>query len=137
VHRSLYGISGYDSSAHWCFRGWEFMKPWLCLPSLTSPMRLNPQGDPECLASDGLNCMWGSVSCSTATTVTPTISTIVPLVCGNGHYAAYGITGYQDPAHWCYKTVQTLESQCMSNNAVTFCTGTSCTGMHPCPLANS
>jgi len=137
VHRRIYGMPGYDVPAHWCYKGWELMKPWLCIPTLTSPMRLNPQGNPECLANNARDCYWGTVSCDTITTVTPTTTTINPLVCGAGHYAAYGETGYTNPIHWCYKTVQVLESQCMINNAVSFCTGSSCTGMYPCPLYNT
>jgi len=138
-HRNVWGGPGYDTPAHWCYKGWELIKPWLCIPPFTTPLRLNPLGNPECLANNGADCYWGTVSCTSITTVTPSIpaSQIIPLVCGIGHLNMHGITGYTDPVHWCYQTIKTLEPNCISNNAVSFCSGPTCTGTTPCPVLNS
>jgi len=100
-------------------------------------------GNAECLSTDGRDCFWNTVSCSeitivNATTIPPN-SQISPLVCGQMHYSIYGITGYDDPAHWCYNTIQTLEPICLTDGEIDFCSGSgaACTGTRPCPLANS
>jgi len=138
AHYALYGITGYADPTHWCFIGWEAMKPWLCLPSLTSPVRLNPEGNVECLATDGKNCEWGSVSCSEIIVADPSgVAGQDPLVCGADHDSIYGITGYDDTSHWCYQSIQQLEPVCMNNGQVSFCSGSQCTGTYPCPLEGS
>jgi len=137
-HRALYGIPGYDDSTHWCYKGWEFLYPWLCLPGQTCPMRLNSKGNVECLSSDGANCAWGSVSCTVKTEYdASSFSPQNPLACGAAHMALYGMNGYSSTTHWCYNGIQQLEPQCITNNQVTFCSGTSCTGTYPCPLSGS
>jgi hypothetical protein len=137
-HKNLYGITGYEDPVHWCFKGWESLKPWLCIPDITSPMRLNPLGNPECLSNNARDCLWGSVSCSSIQVYYPTTTPINPLVCGKMHQSTYGDTGYGNTLHWCYKTVKALEPVCMNtNNQVTFCSGSNCCGNFPCPVANT
>jgi len=138
THYTTYGSYGYDSTTHWCYRGWEFLKPWLCLPGLSCPMRINSAGNPECLSNNGRDCLWNTVSCSTIQVYdASSISPINPLSCGSYHNSIYGITGYQDPNHWCFQTIKQLEPVCINNNQVSTCTGADCTGMRPCPLLNS
>jgi hypothetical protein len=135
-HMNQWGSFGYETPTHWCYRGWEAVKPWLCIPGLTSPMKINSQGNPECLSTNGGDCQWNTVTCTSIQTVTPTFSPI-PLVCGNGHQSKHGTPGYENPVHWCITTLQQLEPVCINNNQVTFCTGSDCTGNRPCPLANT
>jgi len=137
MHYSLYGITGYNEATHWCYLGWEALKPWYCIPSETSPVRLNPMGNVECLSTDGADCFWGTVSCSQITTYVPTVSGITPLVCGHMHESIYGITGYTTPTHWCFVSIETFEPECIIDDTVIFCSGSQCTGLTPCPLANS
>jgi len=138
-HYNMYGSYGYDQPTHWCYRAWEFVKPWFCLPGIGCPMRLNPAGNPECLSTDGSNCLWNTVNCSTIQVYdASSISPILPLSCGSYHYNLYGITGYESTTHWCYQTVQKFEPVCItSSNTVSSCTGADCTGMRPCPLSGS
>jgi len=136
-HLTKHGGPGYNSAAHWCYKGWEFMKPWYCLPELTSPMKINAMGNPECLSVNGRDCLWGTTSCTEkqvydASTVTP----IIPLACGAGHMSAHGSIGYDNPVHWCNTVIKQLEPNCYTNGYVSFCQGT-CTGNIPCPLINS
>lgn len=52
-------------------------------------------GNPACASYDGRNCLWGqSIGDIDFTRVRP-------LVCGAGHRALYGVTGFEDPNHWC------------------------------------
>jgi hypothetical protein len=52
-------------------------------------------GNPECASYDGRNCLWGqSIGDIDFTKVRP-------LVCGPVHRNLYGVTGYEDPNHWC------------------------------------
>jgi len=135
-HMNLYNSFGYEVSTHWCYRGWEYFKQWFCLPGFSSPMRMNPTGNPECLATNGVDCRWGTVSCSSIQFYdASSISPIAPLSCGNDHLAKYGSSGYDNTAHWCFNVLQQLKPTCVSGSQVFTCTGTGCTGSHPCPLA--
>lgn len=146
-HRNAYGSPGYENPIHWCYKGWDFMKPWYCYPGLTSPMKINSQGNPECLATDGRNCNWGTVSCNVKTVYDASaITNIIPLVCGRMHLNTYGITGYEGNNHWCWNIVNQEEPQCLNiqscscavSGLVCPCPSTNiCTGNIPCPLANS
>lgn len=52
-------------------------------------------GNPECASYDGRSCLWGqSIGDIDFTKVRP-------LVCGPVHRKLYGVTGYEDPNHWC------------------------------------
>jgi hypothetical protein len=140
-HLSLYGSPGYEIDAHWCYKGWGFMKPFYCIPGLTSPFRINAKGNPECLSTNAADCYWGTVSCTSKQVYdSSAIANIKPLACGAGHKAAWGRTGYEDgPEHWCNKVLAFEEPGCMTNGQVNFCPSinTPCTGNNPCPLANS
>jgi len=138
MHLKLYGITGYDTKTHWCFTAWEYLKNWLCLPGITSPVRINPMGNPECLATDGANCLWNTVSCTSIQNYdASSISNINPLTCGQYHNSKYGITGYNTPTHWCFESLQQLEPMCIKGTSVTFSTEPSATGTFNCPLSGS
>jgi hypothetical protein len=52
-------------------------------------------GNPGCASYDGANCLWGK------TMAEIDFSKVRPLVCGAGHRKLYGVTGFEDPNHWC------------------------------------
>ena len=56
---------------------------------------ITQDGNPACASYDGKNCLWGkSIGDIDFTKVRP-------LVCGAGHRELYGVTGFEDPKHWC------------------------------------
>lgn len=56
---------------------------------------ITSRGDPACVSYDGASCLWG------ATINQIDFSKLKPLVCGSFHKARWGVTGYEDPKHWC------------------------------------
>ena len=52
-------------------------------------------GNPACASYDGRSCLWGQSIRDID------FSRVKPLVCGAGHRALYGVTGFEDPKHWC------------------------------------
>lgn len=52
-------------------------------------------GNPACASYDGRNCLWGK------TMAEIDFAKVRPLVCGAGHRKLYGVTGFEDPNHWC------------------------------------
>jgi hypothetical protein len=52
-------------------------------------------GNPECASYDGRNCLWGQAM------NTIRFGDVRPLVCGADHRTKWGVTGYNDPRHWC------------------------------------
>jgi hypothetical protein len=54
-----------------------------------------PDGNPACASYDAAICLWG-VSYEKID-----FARLRPLVCGQMHRARWGVTGYEDPKHWC------------------------------------
>jgi hypothetical protein len=52
-------------------------------------------GNPACASYDGGGCLWG------VTVDQLDFRRLSPLVCGDAHRARWGVTGYEDPKHWC------------------------------------
>ena len=52
-------------------------------------------GNPACASYDGANCLWGMSRSQID------FSKVKPLACGAGHRRLYGVTGFEDPKHWC------------------------------------
>jgi hypothetical protein len=52
-------------------------------------------GNPACASYDGRNCLWGK------TVAEIDFAKVRPLVCGAAHRKLYGVTGFEDPNHWC------------------------------------
>ena len=52
-------------------------------------------GNPACASYDGRNCLWGK------TMAEIDFAKVKPLVCGAAHRKLYGVTGFEDPNHWC------------------------------------
>ncbi|MCU7801113.1 MAG: hypothetical protein KZQ70_13495, partial [gamma proteobacterium symbiont of Lucinoma myriamae] len=106
-HRSKYGITGYDTAYHWCFKLkaislYESIQDednWDLWEHNNSQIYVNTSNsDPACLSyGDGRSCRWNNAPDWTSN------DTLVPLVCGEQHKVQWGITGYEDPNHWCSK----------------------------------
>lgn len=75
--------------ARW--RSYEFPPPNAGAVMFT----IMPGDNPACASYDGANCLWG------VTYDQLDFAQLKPLVCGEGHRAAWGVTGYEDPKHWC------------------------------------
>ncbi len=54
-----------------------------------------PDGNPACASYNGKDCLWG-VSYDQIE-----FGQLAPLVCGERHRSQWGITGYENPTHWC------------------------------------
>jgi hypothetical protein len=54
-----------------------------------------PGGNPACASYDARNCLWG------VRYEQVDFGRLKPLVCGEAHRAKWGVTGYEDPKHWC------------------------------------
>lgn len=52
-------------------------------------------GNPACASYDGAGCLWGQSMRDID------FARVRPLVCGEGHRKLYGVTGFEDPRHWC------------------------------------
>ena len=52
-------------------------------------------GNPACASYDAASCLWGSKLADID------FSKVKPLVCGAAHRRLYGVTGFEDPRHWC------------------------------------
>jgi hypothetical protein len=52
-------------------------------------------GNMACASYDGGGCLWG------VTADQVDFARLMPLVCGEAHRARWGVTGYDDPKHWC------------------------------------
>jgi hypothetical protein len=52
-------------------------------------------GNPACASYNGRDCLWGYQLNQID------FSRVHPLICGADHRAQWGITGYEDPNHWC------------------------------------
>ncbi|HZI82104.1 MAG TPA: toll/interleukin-1 receptor domain-containing protein [Vicinamibacterales bacterium] len=56
---------------------------------------ITPDGDPVCASYDGSGCLWGQRYDDID------FSKVKTLACGAAHKARWGVTGYEDPMHWC------------------------------------
>ena len=54
-----------------------------------------PDGNPACASYDGSACLWGQSYDQID------FRRVRPLACGQEHRAKWGVTGYEDPKHWC------------------------------------
>jgi len=51
--------------------------------------------NPECASYNGRDCLWGQAMNQIR------FNEVHPLMCGADHRAKWGITGYDNPRHWC------------------------------------
>jgi len=56
---------------------------------------ITADGNPACASYDGRNCLWGQKMGDID------LTKVRPLVCGAAHRNLYGVTGFEDPKHWC------------------------------------
>ena len=52
-------------------------------------------GNPACASYNGRDCLWGVRMNRIA------FHRVRPLVCGANHRDKWGVTGYENPSHWC------------------------------------
>jgi hypothetical protein len=57
--------------------------------------RILSDGNPACASYDGQNCLWGQNKSQIS------FARVHPLICGANHRAQWGVTGYENPRHWC------------------------------------
>jgi hypothetical protein len=57
--------------------------------------RIMADGNPACASYNAASCLWG------VTYDQLDLPRLRPLVCGDAHRARWGVTGYEDPKHWC------------------------------------
>lgn len=73
---------------------------WKCLGGINVPVRRSPDGEIECMATNGKDCLWGdAASCQRLAASPP--GGLQPLACGIRHMLHYGGTGYDHAGHWC------------------------------------
>jgi len=56
---------------------------------------ITSSGNPACASYNGRDCLWGVSSNQIQ------FNRVQPLVCGARHRAVWGVTGYENPRHWC------------------------------------
>ncbi len=62
----------------------------------TAPIRLNENGDIECMSSNGWDCYWSTnISDTNSNINNPPLDATKPNICN--------IDGYSNKEHWCYK----------------------------------
>jgi len=83
----------------------NFAEPssWNCSNNIMTPVRMNNQGDVECMATNGRDCLWTADlnTCNNTIGQNNDNSKLNPLACGDMHKSIYGSPGYDNPAHWC------------------------------------
>jgi hypothetical protein len=52
-------------------------------------------GNPACASYNGRDCLWGQQFSQI------NFDKVRPLICGDEHRAKWGVTGYENPKHWC------------------------------------
>lgn len=70
-------------------------------------VRMRDSFNPEAYSLDGKNAVWAQ-SKDKLPVPTANGQGIVPLVCGSQHKSAWGVTGYDQPGHWCLSAYKLL-----------------------------
>jgi len=89
---------------------------WQCLPEIKTPLSRTSSGDVQCMSLNQRDCMWvgNQTECQQLIEQydkdhnNPNAKLIKPLVCGQEHQKVWGITGYDNPNHWCARGQQLL-----------------------------
>ena len=89
-----------------CNEWFCWQDPWL--PDVWRVLRANPDGNMQCLGTDGRSCLLrkGAAACNEVATAPGNKDMVAsegmqPLICGTMHEAALGNTGYDDPRSFC------------------------------------
>lgn len=77
--------------------------PWKCVKGFTAPMRKDARGDVQCMSNNHKDCVWKADEAQCQAAATTPVTPLDPLTCGDGHKAAWGGPGYDNPDHWCSK----------------------------------
>jgi len=89
VTASTYGATASVATAAWQER--SFPPPNAGRLAFT----FTNDGNPACASYDGRTCLWGQAMAEID------FSRVRPLACGAAHRNVYGVTGFEDPQHWC------------------------------------
>jgi len=73
---------------------------WQMLSGYPSPMRLNEDGNVECLSYNGRDCEWGYLWRFGKDLNNIDVNRVDPLTCGEHHRTKWGTDGYYE-GHWC------------------------------------
>lgn len=74
---------------------------WACVGDITVPIRRLANGDIQCMSENGRDCYWSvnNEGCKASLLAPPSTT----FTCGDQHKSVWGVTGYDDPTHWCAK----------------------------------
>jgi hypothetical protein len=82
---------------------------WSLVKGIPVAVRINQNGDLECAATNGIDCLWrGSEDEVLADINNPSFNASAPLSCGQDHKSKWGGSGYNDGNHWCLKAMSQL-----------------------------
>lgn len=104
--------TGYDHPGHWCNVGQKLpgVTRWVCVTPTDNAsgqyvaVQRNINDDIQCMASDGINCIWSTskAECEALVASKHKDVALQPLACGAQHAKAnQNKTGYDHPGHWC------------------------------------
>jgi hypothetical protein len=74
-----------------------------CFNNILTPIRINNNGNVECVAVDGRNCLWSNniESCNNLIKQYENSSQLKPFVCGEMDKSTWRSTGYNFNNYWC------------------------------------
>jgi cytoskeletal protein RodZ len=75
--------------------------PWKCVQGFNAPMRKDARGDVQCMSNNHKDCTWKADPAQCQAVAATPVQPLDPLTCGEGHKAAWGSPGYDNPDHWC------------------------------------
>jgi hypothetical protein len=93
------GHDGYQQPDHWCNRVYATLfAKWEKSPVTDGPLvARTPTGEVMCYSTDGQNCS------RPQDVDLKQRRYLKPLICGSHHASVWGVTGYDQPGHWCAK----------------------------------
>lgn len=81
----------------------DVRQEWSCGEGLNCPLRMNTDGDVQCFSLNGKDCVVSHPrACGQVLQSLEHSEHVNPLTCGSEHLRKWGITGYEDPNHWCH-----------------------------------
>lgn len=109
AHRAVWPSTGYERPGHWCNVAYaNLFAVWhdYALLGHRGQLSKNARGDTMCHSFDGVSCHLRGPSnadlpAGVEPSPAPSTAEIRPLVCGAALKQRQGISGYDDPAHWC------------------------------------
>jgi len=95
---------------------------WKCTQATSGyfyAFRQNAQGGIECMSTDSKDCIWTKSLSDCLKNITEFPTNLNLLTCGAMHNSLYGVTGYDDKSHWCYKSCEILGISIPTSNRLT------------------